>query len=114
MTGKRAFPGFIAAAATLLVLGTSDAGAAKAGSGFKPADCYGCHDTIEKLHAGGKHAKVGCGKCHDGLDAHLADEKSRPVTLTGLGGLRRVPQAAVRELPARPRTAAPPATRSPS
>ena len=82
MTGKRAVRGFITAAATLVVLSALEAGAAKAGPGFKIDDCYGCHETIEKLHSGGKHAKVGCEKCHTGLDKHLADEKARPVTLT--------------------------------
>ena len=82
MTGKHAVLGFIAAAAALLTFATADAEAAKATPGFKVADCYGCHDTIEKLHAGGKHAKVGCDKCHDGIDKHLADEKTRPVTIT--------------------------------
>jgi len=83
MTGQRAVLGFIAAAATLLSLSATDTWAAKTGRGFKTADCYGCHDTIEKLHAGGKHAKVGCEKCHDGIDKHLADEKTRPVTKMG-------------------------------
>ena len=82
MTVHRAVLGFIAAGATLLAVTTTDAGAAKSAD-FKVGDCYGCHDTIEKLHAKNKHAKVGCEKCHTGLDKHLADEKSRPVTLTG-------------------------------
>ena len=99
MTGKRVVLGFMAAAATLLALGATDAGAAKAGAGFKVADCYGCHDTIEKLHAGNKHAKVGCEKCHDGIDKHLADEKARPVTKMGPEVCGGLPQGAVRELP---------------
>jgi len=82
MTGKRAVRGFITAAATLVALSATQTGTAKAGPGFRIADCYGCHDTVEKLHAKGKHAKVGCEKCHTGLDKHLADEKTRPVTLT--------------------------------
>ena len=84
MRGKRVVPGFIAAAATLFALCTPNAGAVKVGSGFTVDDCYGCHDTIQKLHEKGKHAKVGCEKCHTGLDKHLADEKVRPVTLTDL------------------------------
>jgi nitrite reductase (cytochrome c-552) len=81
MKRKRVVLVFAAVAAALLALDTADAGAAK--SGFKVADCYECHDTIQKLHAGNKHAKVGCENCHVGLDKHLADEKVRPVTLTG-------------------------------
>ena len=83
MTGKSAVLGFIAAAVTLVGLSAAESGAAQPGTGFKVEDCYGCHDTIEKLHAKNKHAKVGCEKCHTGLDKHLADEKTRPVTLTG-------------------------------
>jgi formate-dependent nitrite reductase cytochrome c552 subunit len=45
--------------------------------------CYDCHDTIKKLHTSGKHAKLACATCHDGLDKHLADEKARPVTKMG-------------------------------
>jgi len=83
MTGKSAVLGFIAAAVTLVGLGAADSGAAKPGVGFKVDDCYGCHETIEKLHKNGKHAIVGCEKCHTGLDKHLTDEKTRPGTLTG-------------------------------
>jgi formate-dependent nitrite reductase cytochrome c552 subunit len=44
--------------------------------------CYGCHAPIKEFHADGKHKKVGCNNCHDGIDKHLEDSKSRPVTKT--------------------------------
>ena len=81
MKRTRAVLFFAAAATALLALDTTDAGAAK--TVFKVADCYECHETIQKLHAGNKHAKVGCESCHDGIDKHLADEKTRPVTKMG-------------------------------
>jgi len=83
MIGKRVALGFVVAVTSLFGFGSAEAGAAKSPASYKVADCYGCHDTIEKLHAKNKHAKVGCENCHQGLDKHLADEKSRPVTLTG-------------------------------
>jgi nitrite reductase (cytochrome c-552) len=46
------------------------------------AVCYGCHAPIKEFHADGKHKKVGCNSCHDGIEKHLADSKSRPVTRT--------------------------------
>jgi len=57
MKGRRATLGIVVAATALFSL---DAGASKGGPDFKVADCYGCHDTIEKLHEKNKHAKVGC------------------------------------------------------
>jgi nitrite reductase (cytochrome c-552) len=44
--------------------------------------CYGCHAPIKEFHAGNKHAKVGCGWCHDGIDKHLNDPSARPTTKT--------------------------------
>jgi hypothetical protein len=62
------------AAVALVAAGAAPAGAAKAGAAkapaYKVADCYGCHDTIEKLHAKNRHATVGCENCHEGLDKH--------------------------------------------
>ena len=59
---------------------------AKANSGkpaaFDASACYGCHAPIKEFHASGKHKKVGCNNCHDGIDKHLADSKARPVTKT--------------------------------
>ncbi|HEY5999709.1 MAG TPA: ammonia-forming cytochrome c nitrite reductase subunit c552 [bacterium] len=72
--------GILAAGGLSLALAAGCATAPAFGGGFKVADCYGCHDTIEKLHAKGKHAGVLCDACHTGLDKHLADEKARPAT----------------------------------
>jgi nitrite reductase (cytochrome c-552) len=44
--------------------------------------CYGCHAPIREFHADGKHKSVGCASCHDGIEAHLANVRSRPVTKT--------------------------------
>ncbi|MDH5286786.1 MAG: ammonia-forming cytochrome c nitrite reductase subunit c552 [Betaproteobacteria bacterium] len=46
------------------------------------AACYGCHAPIKEFHVGARHATVGCAACHDGVAAHLANAKSRPVTKT--------------------------------
>lgn len=48
----------------------------------KVDDCYACHTEIEALHAKGKHAKVSCTTCHEGLAEHLADSEKKPVTRT--------------------------------
>lgn len=47
------------------------------------ASCYNkCHEPIKGFRLEGKHQSVGCKECHGKLDAHLADEKSRPTTNT--------------------------------
>ena len=57
---------------------------AKKGPGKQPAfdvsACYGCHAPIKEFHASGKHKGVVCSNCHDGIDRHLGDSKSRPTT----------------------------------
>lgn len=47
---------------------------------FDASACYGCHAPIKEFHAEGKHKRVGCASCHDGIDKHLADARARPVT----------------------------------
>ena len=46
--------------------------------------CYGCHAPIKEFHAGSKHKNVSCSACHNGIDKHLADSRTRPVTRTDL------------------------------
>ncbi len=78
----------IAVAAFALISGTYystvDAQAQKkampAEKAVKVGTCYACHSDIKDFHAKGKHAKVNCSSCHEGLDAHLKDVMSRPVT----------------------------------
>lgn len=83
---------FISCAALLTSLNAGRAQAQyKAASPGKTAEkavqvdvCYGCHDTIQKLHTMGKHAKVNCSNCHSGLQKHLTapGPETRPVTDT--------------------------------
>jgi nitrite reductase (cytochrome c-552) len=56
--------------------------AAVTSKGVNPEECYQCHETIQDLHKGGKHAKVNCISCHAGLVKHLADPgpETRPET----------------------------------
>lgn len=42
--------------------------------------CYGCHSEIEAFHAKGKHVKVNCIHCHEGLKKHLDDVEFKPST----------------------------------
>ena len=55
-----------------------------AAKSFNPDTCYGCHAPIKEFHAGSKHKNVSCAACHNGIDQHLADSKTRPVTRTDL------------------------------
>jgi formate-dependent nitrite reductase cytochrome c552 subunit len=98
MTKLRQLAGFATAALFALAFVASahaqTAAPAKAAAPAKPpaasakqvaadsAACYGCHAPIKEFHAGAKHATVGCAACHDGVAAHLANAKSRPVTKT--------------------------------
>ncbi|MBM4340388.1 MAG: ammonia-forming cytochrome c nitrite reductase subunit c552 [Deltaproteobacteria bacterium] len=47
---------------------------------FDVKPCYGCHDEIKDFHAAGKHRKVNCMSCHEGLEKHLKDVESKPAT----------------------------------
>src|SRR4030066_462387 len=46
--------------------------------------CFECHDEIQALKKGGRHAKVNCTICHDGTADHLEGSEQRP----GRGGGR--------------------------
>ena len=48
------------------------------------AACYGCHEPVKQLHAGGKHKEVNCVNCHSGLGMHMKNPgpDTRPVTDT--------------------------------
>lgn len=46
----------------------------------KVESCYTCHDQIKDFHSKGKHSKVNCASCHEGLDKHLKDIASKPIT----------------------------------
>jgi formate-dependent nitrite reductase cytochrome c552 subunit len=49
----------------------------------KAEQCFECHDKeIKQFHSSGKHAKVNCAYCHDGLDKHLDNPgpETRPAT----------------------------------
>lgn len=46
----------------------------------KVETCYECHDEIKQFHAKGKHAKVNCAACHEGLEAHAKDPSEKPRT----------------------------------
>ena len=71
-------------AAAALLATHSQAADTKAKQVKQPATeasaCYVCHAPIKAFHADGKHAKVGCNNCHDGLAKHLEDASARPVT----------------------------------
>lgn len=42
--------------------------------------CYDCHSEIKEFHAKGKHARVNCRNCHEGLEEHLKDVDWKPTT----------------------------------
>lgn len=46
----------------------------------KVQTCYECHADVRGFHTSGKHVKVNCIECHDGLDKHLKDVSSKPAT----------------------------------
>jgi nitrite reductase (cytochrome c-552) len=48
----------------------------------KAEACYECHDNIKDMHKNGKHSKVSCSNCHEGLDKHLKDAMTKPETRT--------------------------------
>ena len=50
--------------------GTTAKKAMSAEKAVKAETCFTCHSTIKELHTMGKHAKVNCTSCHNGLDKH--------------------------------------------
>lgn len=82
---KKIYMLMVAAFAVVLVGGfyfsSADAQkAAPAGKPVKVETCYGCHSQIKDFHAKGKHSKVNCISCHEGLDEHLKNVMTKPVT----------------------------------
>ena len=42
--------------------------------------CYSCHELIQSLKDGNKHASLPCSKCHSNLNEHLKDPDKAPET----------------------------------
>jgi formate-dependent nitrite reductase cytochrome c552 subunit len=68
-----------AVAAYFAVMPAAHAQAKKAAA-FDASPCLACHKPVKEFHDAGKHKGIACTACHGGLDAHLADRKSRPST----------------------------------
>src|SRR5262245_17802606 len=49
---------------------------------FDASGCFGCHGPIKEFHDSGKHKGLACTACHTGVDAHLGNPATRPVTVT--------------------------------
>jgi len=82
---KKLFLSFAAAFIMVIAGGLyfSPADAQKGAPADKPVkvgQCYDCHSDIKEFHSSGKHAKVNCSTCHEGLNNHLKDVSSKPVT----------------------------------
>lgn len=45
-----------------------------------PSTCFTCHDEVQMLHTGSKHQRLNCVTCHSGLNLHLDDHQTKPVT----------------------------------
>jgi hypothetical protein len=73
--------------------GTTAKKAMPAEKAVKAETCYNCHLPIKELHTMGKHAKVNCTSCHNGLDKHQKEPgpETRPLTNTSWEALRFMP-----------------------
>ncbi len=49
---------------------------------FDASGCFGCHAPIQAFHDSGKHKGLACSACHSGIENHLGNPASRPVTST--------------------------------
>ncbi len=50
-------------------------------AGLGKETCYQCHDQIQTMKEGSKHAKLACTVCHDGLAKHVdSSGEVKPVT----------------------------------
>lgn len=64
----------------VMVMGFGVAYAAPKAPEVDKAKCFMCHAEIKDFHSKGKHSKVGCSACHDGLSEHLSSSATKPVT----------------------------------
>ena len=83
-TPRRALWGAAGSLSLLLALGFQSAKPkatqAKA-AGLGKETCYQCHDQIQTMKEGSKHAKLACTVCHDGLAKHVESSgETKPVT----------------------------------
>lgn len=81
-TPRRALWGAAGSLSLLLALGfqAPKAKPAKA-TGLGKETCYQCHDQIQTMKEGSKHAKLACTVCHDGLAKHVESSgETKPVT----------------------------------
>src|SRR4029453_8219661 len=94
-TPLRVFQGFALSMLLVAPLGWAQAPAAKADAKpaaakaaaaehakFDASGCFGCHAPIKEFHDSGKHKGLACTACHSGIDAHLGNPSSRPMTST--------------------------------
>ena len=75
-TSKRAEPKMLTTTAAAPSAQALKAAAAEATA------CLKCHEPIKAYHNEGKHKTLACSSCHAKLDAHNANEKVRPTTVT--------------------------------
>lgn len=83
-TPRRALWGAAGSLSLLLALGFQPAkpkaSPAKA-AGLGKETCYQCHDQIQTMKEGSKHARLACTVCHDGLAKHVDSSGDvKPVT----------------------------------
>ena len=54
----------------------------KKAAGFDASGCFGCHAPVKEFHDSGKHKGLACTSCHSGIENHLGNPSTRPVTST--------------------------------
>ncbi|MCX7794312.1 MAG: ammonia-forming cytochrome c nitrite reductase subunit c552 [Thermodesulfovibrionales bacterium] len=81
---KRGFVLIIISVISCLVILYFVTGAGAQKAVIKPVNvetCYGCHQEIKDFHSKGKHVKVNCVNCHEGLEKHLKEgPEAKPIT----------------------------------
>ena len=81
---RRALWGVVGSLSLLLVLGFQPASPKPAKvkvAGIAKDTCYQCHDQIQTMKEGSKHARLACTVCHDDLTKHVdSSGEVKPVT----------------------------------
>lgn len=66
--------------ALFLALALTWGGPVQAAEKIDENRCFSCHTTIKEMKKASNHADLACATCHSGMEAHLKNSKTKPVT----------------------------------
>ncbi len=70
----------VAVGAMLLVWTSQPSIAQTKSKGVDANKCFACHSEVKDLYSKSKHGSLSCETCHSGMDAHMKNPQTKPVT----------------------------------